>query len=57
MARLSISLPEELLTELETKQSKYQSFSGFCCSLLEKGLKVHQAEQKLLEDLSSQAAE
>jgi metal-responsive CopG/Arc/MetJ family transcriptional regulator len=54
MARLSISLPDELLSELETKQSKYQSFSGFCCSLLEKGLKIHQAEQQLLEDLGSQ---
>lgn len=53
MARLSISIPEELLQELEAKQSKYRSFSGFCCFLLEKGLKTVEREEKILEGASS----
>jgi metal-responsive CopG/Arc/MetJ family transcriptional regulator len=50
-ARISISLPQELLEEIEQNQEKYQSFSGFCCSLLEKGLKVQSLERRAIEEV------
>jgi metal-responsive CopG/Arc/MetJ family transcriptional regulator len=52
MARLSISLPDELLKELGAKQVKYQSFSGFCCFLLEKGLEAYEREQEMLKAMN-----
>jgi hypothetical protein len=47
MAKLSISIPDELLKEIETRQKlheKYISLSGFCCKILEKGLSAHEKE-------------
>ena len=49
VARLSISIPDELLAELEQKQAKFQSFSGFCCLMLEKGLKAQMKEQEIID--------
>jgi hypothetical protein len=37
-SRFTISVPSELLLQLETKKPKYQSLSGFCCTLIERGL-------------------
>jgi hypothetical protein len=36
--RLTITLPPELLAELELHKPKYQSLSGFCCHLFEQAL-------------------
>ena len=44
MAKVSISIPDELLDQIEKSKGKHESFSSFCRTLFEKGLKLRELE-------------
>lgn len=48
MRRLSITIPEELYQRLLDTKSRYQSFSGHCCSIMETGLKTRAVAESLI---------
>lgn len=44
MAKVSISIPDELLNQIEKSKGKHESFSSFCRTLFEKGLRLREIE-------------
>ena len=51
MAKVSISIPDTLLDQIEKNKGKHESFSSFCRTLFEKGLKLHELELEVVSKI------
>lgn len=54
MPKISVYIPDDLVERIKKEQPKYQSFSSFCCSIIEEGLNAEQEKLELLETLKRQ---